>query len=108
MSAPALVLPAGVPTGALRIEDGERFDEIEQLHRDRDGRAYLRVAFPFAWSWCSGLMLRSVGPRMLCVHRRTWSMGRAMVFSCDGPLPPVWVWTLAQERAARRATDPPA
>jgi len=87
------------------VEGGDDFTELAALHENRpDKRQYLRVSFGFVVFRFHGVMLTQVRGRCLHVRKPTWSMGRCLVFNQPGPVPPVWVWTLADERAAEETT----
>ncbi len=93
--------PTGVPPEAVRYPGGEDFAALQAAHRNRRNRgALLRVAFPFAYGWSSGVLLREVGPRGLLITRAGGRPGTWLVFSRDEPVPDVWAWTLAEQRGA--------
>jgi hypothetical protein len=93
--------PAGVPAAATYVPGGDSFDalrEVAESHTDK--RSYLRISVPFVLWRFDGVMLQHVMHRALSVNRRTWSMGRCLIWSDDTrPVPGVWVWTLADQRA---------
>lgn len=94
--------PDGVPPGAAWCPPAATFAELHKLHEARpDKRQYLRICTSFMFAGnVRGVMLRGVHGRALDIKRRTWSMGRVLVYSAGGPVPGVWAWTLADERQA--------
>lgn len=100
-----LVRPRGVPSTASYVPGGDSFADLQELNEHRaDKRSYLRISVPFVLWRFDGVMLQYVMPRALSVNRRTWSMGRCLIWSDDTrPVPGVWVWSLADERAAIQA-----
>lgn len=99
-----LAPPRGVPSTASYVPGGESFADLQELNEHRaDKRSYLRISVPFVVFAFTGVMLQDVRHRALSVNRRTWSMGRCLIFSNEGPVPGVWVWSLADERAAIQA-----
>lgn len=96
--------PRGVPSTATFVPGGDSFADLEEVNEHRaDKRSYLRISVPFVIFEFTGVMLNRVAYRSLSINRRSWSMGRCLIFNSDGPVPGVWVWSLADERVAIEA-----
>jgi hypothetical protein len=94
--------PPGVPARARYFPPADDFEPVAAAVREHAGRGYLRAWVPFVIWRFDGVMLTRAAARSLSVHKRTWSMGRCLIWSDHSrPVPGVWVWSLADERADR-------